>query len=252
MGLQELEERLALAREAGDAKNTANLLFKIGVARGRGGEPEPALEAFQEAYLTCRANANDQGQLAVLKKVVELMIDLGREEEAVQGLSTGFELAGKLADLSSRVELLNLSTRISLSRGELEKGAKSLLSAMEICRDHDDRIGELLTLEKLGPVLRKAGQMEPALESYSRMADLAKEAGDAVRQALALVGVGQLSAVLGRPREALKNLEAARSLYLRAGLKVWAEMVGQEIERLSDSSAKGKAAGAPDPDRQES
>lgn len=239
MGLQELEERLALAREGGDAKTAANLLFRIGVARSRGGEPDRALEAFQEAYLTCKASGNDQGRLTVLKRVVGLMIDQGRMEEAAQGLGTGFELASKLADLSSRVELLGLSARISLARGRLEEAARSLLGAVDICRDHGDRIGELLTLERLGPILRQAGRTEPALEVYSRMAELAREAGDAARQALALVGVGQLNGSLGRPAEALENLKTAEALYLRAGLKIWAEMVGQEIDRLSADGPGG-------------
>ncbi len=233
MTLDEALEKLAKARDKGDQQNVANLLFRIGCLMVRKQEHNQALEALQEAYDICRVLGNDQGRLAVVKQVVPLLLALNRPDAAQAGIKAGLELADKLSDLSARLDLLIWSAEPVLVENKPQEAVKALAEAVDICREHDDRVGEILVLGKLGPVLRAAAQNRAALEVYRRLAELAGGSGDVTRQGLALVGIGQLSLELGRTDEALENFTLAEKAYLSAGLKIWADKVREEIEQIT-------------------
>ena len=232
MNLDEALEKLEQARDKGDQQATANLLFKIGRLMVRKQEQDQALKTLQEAYDICRVMGNDQGRLAVVREVVPLLLALNRPEAARSGIGAGMELALKLSDQSARLDLLLWTSELLQMENNPQEAVKALAQAVDLCREHDDRVGELLVLEKLGPVLRRARQPRAALEVYQRMAGLAADAGEVSRHGLALAGVGQLSLELGRTEQALENLALAEKVYLSAGLKVWADKVRAELDRI--------------------
>jgi len=236
LSLEEELEQLEECRAQGDQPGAANCLFRIGCIQAKKGESQEALSAFQEAYDICKVKGNDKSRLEVLRRVVGVLLELDRLEEAEAGLETGLSLADKLGYLPGRVDFLDLAAQLASKAGRPAEAVSRLEEAAAICQEHHDAVGELLLLEKLGPALRADSQYDQALEVYRRLADLAGQAGDLTRQALALVGVGQISQLLGRPNEVLTPLEAAEKLYLKGGFKMWADMVRAEIDRLANES----------------
>ena len=196
-------------------------------------ENDQALTALQEAYDICRILDNDRGRLDVARRVIPLLLTMEQLDGAGAGIEAGLELADKLSDQSSRLDLLTRRAELAEKRNRPGEAVQDLAEAVDICREHEDVVGEILTLERLGPILRAARQDQAALEVYRRLAELAAKAGDFTRHGLALVGVGQLSHEAGRVREALESYRLAEKIYLSAGLKVWADKVGQEIERIT-------------------
>lgn len=244
MGLNEDLELLEELRDEGDRVAEANLLFRIGSTYTKKGETEEALAAFQAAYDICRLEKNHQGRLEIVRRVVPLLIELRKLEEAATGVSAGRELAEKQNNLAAVLDFMDLESQVMWLTGESRRAVELLIMAADICSEHQDWIGRFLMLEKAAPLLRQAGRYADALRIYAELTELADKADDQGRLALALVGQGEMLRQLNRPEQALKALVSAYGIYKIIGHVRYIELVTKAINDLEKQLATNPSVGS--------
>ena len=170
----------------------------------------------------------------MLWRVCDLLVEMGRLDEAEAGLGVGLDLARQGNNLSARVRFLEVAARAKDKQGRPAEALAALDEALEVCTTYRDKLGQFFILEQMAPLLRRLDRQEEALRAFQRMARLGEETQDRVRQALSLVGVGQMLKELGRTEEGRQILNEARQVYLSCGQRLWADKIAAEIEAWAE------------------
>lgn len=82
-----------------------------------------------------------------------------------------------------------------------------------LCRRHDHRRGETVTLDSLGYIAQELGEYETALGHYGAALALARATDDTYDEAGILANLGDTHAALGDTEAARQAWEQARVLY---------------------------------------
>jgi adenylate cyclase len=210
-----LEQSLALAREAGDAALTAQILMSIGTYAEPLGMVEHARICYEESMLISERIGDVSNWLKTTLNLAVLLQIRGLYPRAIAylqrccGLSARHAMPALLADA-----ITNLGY-IAYMQGRLDEAAALLQQAYRQYVEQDEPISQADALYRLGDVMLACGESRVACDYGQQALALAREAGSLVYQGCALRIIGEAHLALGRLDTALLN--EAYQLLDRAG-----------------------------------
>ena len=168
-----LTKLLSLPVTKTDSSLYAFLHMRSGGLQSRLGEPDKAMELYEQAEALFRKVQDDLGLAYTLRSMGDLQSRLGQPKKAM----------------------------------ELYEQAEALYQ-----KEHDD-LGLACTLRSMGDLQRRLGQPEKVMELYERAEGLYRKVQDDLGLANALRSMGDLQRLLGQPKKAMKLYEQAEALY---------------------------------------
>lgn len=232
--LDELEEKLVSAREAGQMDAVANLLVAKAPLLIKQDDHDGAAGCYLEALTICEDLDNPVGRAQVLLLLGDLLQREGETGLAVKRYEQALRAVADDSDDSGAVRggAFERLSQVAEDAGDLEAAAKWAVQLERLCVQAQDQVGLTLAVRRLARILARAGLVEDALSQYGRLFMLAEDAGDGQLQALALAAFGELKAEQGDLTAARDCLGLARQTYADMGQGDRAEAVARQLEQL--------------------
>jgi CHAT domain-containing protein len=266
------EQKLAEARSAKNYRNVAIELNTLGPLYRQIGQPQKALDAYNQALQIEQAGGNRSAQALTQSGIAKVYTDLGQEQKALdilnQTLITWRDLGNRrgealalseigeaysyLAQEDKALDYLNQALTIFRATGgrngeanaldgigkvysDMSQGAKSLEylnQALPIWREVGERRGEALTLWNMGRTYSDMGEKKQSLESYNQALTIWRELGNRLGEASTLDYLGRVYSDLGQKQTAMD--------YFNQALPIWRE-VGNRNGVALDLNDLGRA-----------
>jgi tetratricopeptide (TPR) repeat protein/class 3 adenylate cyclase len=185
----------------------------LGQVHLRRGEIATCLECYREAMAGARAAGYGVGLSLVLPTYGELLLGLGREQEAIAPLQEAAAICAEIQDRSrealawSRLAVAHERLGDYPAAGAAFERERALRTAL------GDAPGEVKALEGLGRVARRHLPASVALRHYEEAIDLAGATGDQSAAARLGNAAGIIEWTRGRYVEALAHFERALALF---------------------------------------
>ena len=258
------EQKLAEARSAKNYRSVAIELNTLGPLYRQTGQPQKALDVYNQALQIERAGNSRSGEALTQSGIAKVYTDLGQEQKALdilnQTLITWRDLGNRrgealvlceigeaysnLAQEDKALDNLNQALTIFRATGgrngeataldsigkvysDMSQGAKSLEYlnlALPIWREVGERRGEALTLWNMGRTYSDMGEKKQTLESYNQALVIWRQLGSRQGEASTLDYLGRVYSDLGQKQTALD--------YYNQSLPIWREVGNPNGEAL--------------------
>lgn len=230
--MEELRERLDLARAQEDLAVQAETLYRIGRIY-RGEEVlEAAWEHLSECADICRQASQNEGLAAALVELAALDLTAGRAREAQGRLEEALELFTGAASVKGQALCLDKLAELQVADRDFVAAADSYQEALGICLDHDDKVGAIYFSECLIPLKKALAQVDGVIKLYRGLISLAEKMGDRRRMAIGLVGLSDAYERTGRAEEGVPPLMLAHDLFMRLDAKDEARKVREHLAEM--------------------
>jgi tetratricopeptide (TPR) repeat protein len=263
----QLEQALALSRQAGDQADEARALGNLGIVRYQQGRYQQAASHYRQALSLFRELGDQTGEASALTSLANVAVRQGRYQQAASQLRRALALYRESGNRSYEAYALQILGLVELRSGRCPQAIDRNREAMELARqtgnrgceayalanlgaidlrqsryqqaaDHQrqalamfceigDRSGEAQARNGLGCVFLATGQGDHARDEHATALALARRIGDKYEQARAHDGLGQAHYALGDHRPAGRHWQRALALYAELG----APEAARSIER---------------------
>lgn len=255
--LKTFERALAMADEAGDANDRAQILSNRGMVYDALGEKSQAAAAYLDALAILKRERNRGVEMYTLNNLAVIYERQGEQQKALDAYRSSLEIARELKARKSEAGVLANIGEIHERLGDDGRAMDYIRQSLAISRDLDDRRSEGIAQLRLGQILAARKDLRGAFESFERAlglfletkderaqvralvaeSDVRLQGGDAPSsrelaeralgqarrlnnpfpEAMSLTSLGNALAALGEDREALERLQEALALRERLG-----------------------------------
>jgi tetratricopeptide (TPR) repeat protein len=230
--MEELKEKLEIARETGDKAGEAEALYGIGRIYSRENVTEAAEDYWRQCELLCR-ECRMEGELGqVLIDLGDLSRDNGDSEKAGAVYREAMNVFRIMGNPQGEAKALERLSALIFHQGDTEQALTLLNQGLDICRKNEDRIGALYFLERCIELKRELEAFGEAEPYYRDLITLAEKIGDRDRMALGLAGLADIQEKKGAPAEAAPYLTLAHDIYIHLGKPAEAELVRRDLTRI--------------------
>ncbi|MGC1166460.1 MAG: tetratricopeptide repeat protein [Solirubrobacterales bacterium] len=216
-----------IGRELEDLDLKSTALQNLGICDVLDGRYEEAKPRFKQSIEQKMELGDLHGALGVLTNMVNLLVPLGRLDEADALIDDAFELLGRHRDPALRNTLYGHRGIVATERGDYDLARKNFQHALAAARRAKSTPREITTMQNLGSNAADRGKPREAARWYSKTLELAETIQNGAqrqrqRQALALALMRS-----GQPGQAAELFEVA----------------AREAEQLGDSRNAAIAIG---------
>ena len=256
-----LRAALALWRALGDRSGQLLALNTIGAIYSAQGDPQKALDRYQQSLSIARALADRAGEALALGLLGDLYRDLGAEQKALEFYRQALALARSNGLRASESNTLIAFGDAYFFLGEKQKSLDAYQQAINLKRPMGDRSGEALALIGIGNVYSDLGYRQKAadrsgpegqrkaLEYYEQALAIGKALHDPSVDVFGRIGAGVVYSTLGDKEKALNYINQALFLFNVARYRPgqgWAMYEKARVERDRGNlvQARGLASAA--------
>jgi predicted ATPase/class 3 adenylate cyclase/Tfp pilus assembly protein PilF len=211
------EQGLAIAREQGDARGTAEALNNLGLIALYQGQREAAQRYCQEGLALFRETDDRGGVAGALNNLGNLARERGDPERAARLHRESLALRRELGDRRGIALSLNNLANVVLNQGDYWRAAALHEESLALRRELGDRAGVATSLNNLGNVARAKGDRQAAHAYYEESLTVRRELGDKRRVAAALTNLGVLERDRGDRQRAAELLRESLALRRELG-----------------------------------
>jgi tetratricopeptide (TPR) repeat protein len=200
---------LEAARESGDARGEAKMLYQIGRSVMDNGQLDQAQDYFEQALSAWRGLGQRDRVAGSLRRLGFVAMARHRPDKAIEWFTLALDEYRELADARHiALTLTNLADGfVETGRGEAAIGA--LTEAGSLLADSSDPYNQARVTTRLGRAHEQAGRLGLAASYLDRALRAMREIGSARGEAEALLSLGDLVFRAG-------DLDEARSRYAEA------------------------------------
>jgi serine/threonine protein kinase/tetratricopeptide (TPR) repeat protein len=202
----------------------------------RKGNVSESLEYYRQAVDLTRRGRYQPGLAASLRLFGEVLLGIGREQEAVGHLRESAQIFGELEDRLAEALTWGRVATAEQRLGNFADAVVACERARAIRRQAGDRRGELEAVEALGGVARRHLPASAALGFYEEAISLACALDDGVAEARLRNAAGIIEWTRGRHADALvhfeRGLELFRTLGDPAGAGLMMNSIGVTLKAL--------------------
>ncbi|HKR60868.1 MAG TPA: tetratricopeptide repeat protein, partial [Pyrinomonadaceae bacterium] len=233
---------LRIRRSLKDRAAEAATLNGIGVVYSSTGEPQKALDYYNQSLSLRRAVGDRSGEAIALNNIGLVYDKLGEKQKALEYYNQSLPIRRAAGDRSGEAVTLNniglVYKALGQSRKALDYHNQSLFIRLEV----HDRLGEGVSLNNIGLDYRDMGEFQKALEYYTRALRIRRAVGDRAGEAATLTGIGGVHQDLRERQKALDFYNQAlpiwRAMGDRGGEATTLNNIGLTYKLLGDN---GKA-----------
>ncbi|WP_448203632.1 tetratricopeptide repeat protein [Azospirillum sp. sgz302134] len=211
------EEALAIARQLGDGRLTANAEGRAARILAHQGKPEGALALFQEALGIYESLGDVRSRAVTLGSIAWLKANRGEVEEALALHQEALGVYEELGDVRSRAVTLGDIARLKADRGAVEEALALHQEELGVYEELGDVRSRAVTLGDIARLKADRGAVEEALALHQEELGVYEELGDVRSRAVTLGDIARLKANHGAVEEALALHQEALGIYEELG-----------------------------------
>lgn len=212
------EQALTIARELGDQAGVAMELGNLGyMLTDHLGQPERAIDYFQQALAAFRQLQDRRSAAKTLKNIAAAYLLLHQPGEALQLLEQARAEALALGD---RALLGGIAGKEGEAYEQLGDPMQAILAhqrALLLDKGIGERRNEIEDMSNMGFALRTQGQPDEALHLHQQALVLARKQNDRLEEAQQLGNIASALQALGRAEEGVFHNHLALSLFRDLG-----------------------------------
>lgn len=201
--------REATDKEVNICSTAAQTLANLGELYSSLGDPQSALEIFQESLSIRQILKQPRGLGSTHVHICYAEFLQGRYEDAADSCTQALNFNREAADHLSEASTLTVLGLIYSAQNEPQKALEYYDQALRIQTEAADRRTQAITLDKMGNAYASAHDMKNALESYNRALERWREAKDRDGESITLYGIASAERARGNLMEAHQQIEKA-------------------------------------------
>jgi tetratricopeptide (TPR) repeat protein len=201
---------LDAARQAGDARGQATILYALGSLHLQQAQYESALEQLGTAVRLFQDAGDDRGLAIVTVQVAAVEQIIGRLGDASRHCQQALPVLRRTGDQADLHYLLRTLAKVKLALGELDDAKELLAEALELAQL--SFVGQADALSRLGEADLLAGDTAGADGTFDLALAKARDSGAIWMEARVLIGVGAVKTRLGNFGQARGALQRALEL----------------------------------------
>lgn len=210
--IEKFKESLPSWRAAGNRKQEALTLKRIGDAHVPLGEYQNALNFYNQAVALNRSTGDRKGEAETLSEIGYVHLNLGENQRALTITNQALRLAQASGTQRGIARAQNNLGEIYYGLGDLPQSLRYSQRAFDLWRGLDNPGGQALALLNSGYVYSDLGQVGQAFTFYEQAMSLWESAQDQRGQAITLTAIGRLYSRIGESQEALDFFQRAKTL----------------------------------------
>ena len=220
----------------------ANTLVNMGIIYHDLGEPRKSLECYGQAISIQRAMGDISAEARTLHNMGVAYSMLSESRKALEYFNQTLAVWQKLKYRQREATALHSIGRIYEDRGQFQEALDRYFQALTLQQALQDRGWEAEELNSIGFINSRLGEWKKALEYYSRALSLWRATGNKLKEAVTLSNIGIAHASLNENEKALENYQQALKLQREAGNRRNEAFTLETIGNLHAASADPKKA----------
>ncbi|NER84324.1 MAG: CHAT domain-containing protein, partial [Leptolyngbya sp. SIO1D8] len=201
------EQALELSRQFDDRAGEGDAIGSLGIAHGRLGRYQQALEFLKQQLTITRELNNLSGEGTALGNLGIIYFELGRYDQAIELHEQHLAIAQELQDQDAEsTALINLGI-VYASLGQHEQVIELYKDQLIVARELNNRVLEVATLGNLGTAHKALGQYEQAIEFHKQQLEIARDIGDRAGEGYGLGALGLVYRELGDYDRAIETYQ---------------------------------------------
>jgi tetratricopeptide (TPR) repeat protein len=210
--LELYEQALQLRREMGDRAGEAATLNNMGLVYRATGHPQQALELLEQALPLKREMDDRDGAAATLNNMAEVYQATGQPQRSLELFEQALTINREVGNRAGEATTLNNMATVYQATGQPQRSLELYEQALTIHREVGNRAMEANTLSNMAAVYQTTGQSQRALEVYEQALPIRRAVGDRVGEATILKNIADVYRTTGQPQRALELLEQALTI----------------------------------------
>lgn len=208
---------LLQARQRSDRARQGSLLMQIGALQIERRQRNEAIATYGEALSLYEDSGDDHKLLDVLDTLAALMVRTGNAQAAVLHAARGVQLAQRLNDRATELQLYTTLGDARQQLGESADAERAYNRALEIARSTDDTQHEALILFKLGYAQLDNSDPAGAVGSWEQALKLFRAQEKRAYEGRVLGGLGTAYGDMGQWSEAIRFHSSALHIAREVG-----------------------------------
>ena len=218
--IERFKDALPLWRAAGNSRQEALTMKRIGDVYHLLGEPESALTFYNLALSLMRSIA-DQTEAEILNEISYVYLTMGENQRAVTFSHQAVRLSEDTGNQRATARAYNNLSEIHYGLGDLQRSLTYAQQALQLWRSTGDSGGEAFALLNVGYVHSDLGQVRQAFDLYNQALSLWKAKSDRRGEAITLTAIARLYTRIGEIQEAFDFFQRAQRLIHPIGDPIW-------------------------------
>ncbi|WP_204052363.1 AfsR/SARP family transcriptional regulator [Microbispora siamensis] len=210
---QELEAAVRLFEEVGDDHRIALAIRSIAVLERINGRFAEAVANYEKALKVFHSAGDHVSAAHTLYSLAQLRLDCDDLDGAKTLLAEALTRSKAGGDRRVTAQVLHRMGQAHLQAGEYGLSAGSFEEALTVVRGIGDSIGEALALHGFAIARLRQGKIVEAEETLQDALKLATASRHRLAEARVLSGLGELASALGEPGQAATHLRRAAGLF---------------------------------------
>jgi tetratricopeptide (TPR) repeat protein len=204
-----LVHALVVQNRLGSEAGRAEALNAFGIAYQDLGQPERALESYEEAAAIRRRIGDDRGYAATLRNLAAVALSRGEHDRAGARLGEALAVLEKLDDPVGTAELHQDFGLLEEERGSYPEALEHYRRALQLRRPLGRPLDVADSLRSVGWASYLLGRYDDAMVYFNQGLELARQSGDQAGVTLGRQDVGTLQIVQGDWDAALASFTQA-------------------------------------------
>lgn len=210
--IEEFKKSLPSWRAAGNRRQEALTLKRIGDAYMPLGEYKNALTFYNQAIALNRATRDAKAEADTLNEIGYVYFNLGENQKALEFTKRALKMAQATTHERGIARAQNNLGEIYYDLGDLPQSLKDLEKALQLWKQLNDARGQAIAFLHSGYVYSDLGQVGQAFTTYEQTISLWESIRDRRGQAITLAAIGRLYSRIGESQEALDYFQRAKTL----------------------------------------
>ncbi|MFX0062940.1 MAG: tetratricopeptide repeat protein [Candidatus Hermodarchaeota archaeon] len=215
--LEHFQQSYDIEKRLGDHAGMANQLGNMGVIYRRIGEPQKALEHHQQSYDIHHRLGDQAGVARQLINMGNIYRRIGEIRKALKYFQQSYDIHHRLADQAGMAIALGSMAIIYDQTGELQKALEHHQQSYDIHHRLADQAGMAIALGNMAIIYDQTGELQKALEYHQQSYDIHHRLGDHAGMANQLGNMGVIYRRIGEPQKALEHFQQSYDIHHRLG-----------------------------------
>ena len=205
-------QAISVARETGEQEELARLLYTLGIAYRRLGQPTKARDFYLEARQILQALGNRDREMTVVLALANIHNDLGEAEQALALYQAVREHSHAHNNQREEADALNNIAVIQQRLNRYEEAVQNYEASLALKRVIGYQQAEAVTLRNLALIYRSLQRITEARTALQQAMEIERQSGHQRGEMLTLNAVALLESELGNLTAAIESNTKALAL----------------------------------------
>lgn|GEM_PF-4439156 len=227
----------------GNRRNEASAIGNMGIIYHAKGEPDRALQYYEEALAIQRGTGYQQGVTSQLCNIGLIYSDKGEPDKALNYYEEALAIAREIGYQQGLADALGNIGNIYRAKGERDKALKYHEEALTIDRRIGYQQGVASDLANIGAIYYDRGELDKALLNYNEALGTGRSMRWRECEAKSLGSIGLILSDMGKYEQGVAKLVEALGIFFAIGVAAGTRQVLTGLVRCEDELGRKRMEG---------